>query len=224
LMKSFLLGSALCLLLVFSVISYAKALTQRQDPNRNSAQQGGQQAQVTNQQPGVQPSTGPIAADASKLEAKGPASPAEVSAVAPPASLSGGGNEKDGGSALSGPNSNPAPPLPTLSTASQNYAATAYSLRGRTASGKPVSRGLIAADPALLPLGTRVRVEAGSLSGEYLVADTGGAVRGRHIDIWMPTSREARQFGRRTVKVTVLAFGARRGRPLSTRARSRRKR
>lgn len=90
------------------------------------------------------------------------------------------------------------------------FTATAYSLRGRTASGRPVSRGLIAADPSLLPLGTRVRVEAGSLSGDYLVADTGGAVRGRRIDIWTPTSREAMQFGRRAVKLTVLSFGGRR--------------
>ena len=87
------------------------------------------------------------------------------------------------------------------------FTATAYSLPGRTASGKFVSRGLIAADPALLPLGTRVRVEAGSFSGDYLVADTGGAVRGRRIDIWTPTVREAMRFGRRAVKLTVLSFG-----------------
>jgi len=61
--------------------------------------------------------------------------------------------------------------------APQSYLATAYSLRGRTASGKGVSRGLIAADPRVLPLGTRVRLEAGSLSGEYEVADTGGGVK-----------------------------------------------
>jgi len=87
------------------------------------------------------------------------------------------------------------------------FTATAYSLPGKTASGKLVSRGLIAADPALLPLGTRVRVEAGLFSGDYLVADTGGAVRGRRIDIWTPTAREAMRFGRRAVKLTVLSFG-----------------
>lgn len=90
----------------------------------------------------------------------------------------------------------------------QTYVATAYSLRGRTASGAYVTRGLIAADPRVLPLGTRVRIDAGSLSGEYLVADTGGAVRGRHVDIWTPTSREAMRFGKRAVKLTVLSYGA----------------
>ena len=87
------------------------------------------------------------------------------------------------------------------------YIATAYSLRGRTASGQMVSKGLIAADPRFLPLGSRVRLEAGAYSGEYLVADTGSMVRGRRIDIWTPSSREAMRFGRRPVKLTVLSLG-----------------
>jgi 3D (Asp-Asp-Asp) domain-containing protein len=91
-----------------------------------------------------------------------------------------------------------------------NYVATAYSLRGRTASGRLVAKGLIAADPRHLPLGSRVRLEAGAYSGEYVVADTGTLVRGRRIDIWTPTSREAMRFGRRTVKLTVLSLGAKR--------------
>jgi len=91
-----------------------------------------------------------------------------------------------------------------------SYIATAYSLRGRTASGLLVSKGLIAADPRFLPLGSRVRVEAGNYSGEYLVADTGGSVRGRRIDIWTPTSREAMRFGKRNIKLTVLSWGGKR--------------
>jgi 3D (Asp-Asp-Asp) domain-containing protein len=89
-------------------------------------------------------------------------------------------------------------------SASQLFTATAYSLRGRTASGRFVTRGLIAADRRVLPLGTRVRIEAGTYSGEYLVADTGGAVRGRKIDIWVPNTGEAMKFGRRPIKLTVL--------------------
>jgi 3D (Asp-Asp-Asp) domain-containing protein len=84
------------------------------------------------------------------------------------------------------------------------FTATAYSLRGHTATGGPVRRGIIAADRRLLPLGTLVRLEAGSYSGEYLVADTGGAVRGRKIDIWVPQTSEAMRFGRRPVRLTVL--------------------
>lgn len=97
-----------------------------------------------------------------------------------------------------------------VASPAQAYTATAYSLRGRTASGRGVARGLIAADRKVLPLGTRVRLDAGSYSGEYLVADTGGLVRGRKIDIWMPSTSEAMRFGRRTVKLTVLTYGGRR--------------
>src|SRR5262249_34345848 len=91
-----------------------------------------------------------------------------------------------------------------------SYVATAYSLRGRTASGRPVTKGVLPADPRFLPLGSKVRLEAGGYSGEYLVADTGGAVRGRRIDIWTPSARDAMRFGRRTVKLTVLSYGGRR--------------
>jgi 3D (Asp-Asp-Asp) domain-containing protein len=92
------------------------------------------------------------------------------------------------------------------------YVATAYSLRGKTASGRMVSRGLIAADPRVLPLGSRVRLDHPGYSGEYLVADTGGMIRGRRIDIWTPSSREAMRFGRRTVKLTVLSYPTKRAR------------
>ncbi|HEY0081716.1 MAG TPA: 3D domain-containing protein [Pyrinomonadaceae bacterium] len=89
----------------------------------------------------------------------------------------------------------------------QKFTATAYALPGRTASGQPVRRGLIAADRAL-PLGTRVRLDAGGYSGEYVVADRGGKVRGRTIDIWVPSNGEAVRFGRRPVKLTILSYGA----------------
>jgi 3D (Asp-Asp-Asp) domain-containing protein len=89
----------------------------------------------------------------------------------------------------------------------QKFVATAYALGGRTASGQPVRRGLIAADRSL-PLGTRVRLDAGRYSGEYLVADRGGRVRGRIIDIWVPSNGEAIRFGRRPVKLTILKYGA----------------
>jgi 3D (Asp-Asp-Asp) domain-containing protein len=89
----------------------------------------------------------------------------------------------------------------------QRFVATAYALPGRTASGQIVRRGLIAADKSL-PLGTRVRLDAGRYSGEYLVADRGGKVRGRIIDIWVPSNGEAIRFGRRPVKLTILSYGA----------------
>lgn len=86
---------------------------------------------------------------------------------------------------------------------SRNFRATAYCLRGRTASGGSVRRGIVAADTRVLPLGTQITMDAGKYSGTYTVADTGGAVKGNKLDIWVPSCSEARSFGRRTVKVSV---------------------
>jgi 3D (Asp-Asp-Asp) domain-containing protein len=81
------------------------------------------------------------------------------------------------------------------------FSATAYCLKGRTAMGHGVRRGLIAADPRVLRLGSRVYVNAGPWSGTYLVSDTGSRIKGKKIDIWVPGCGEARKFGRRTVQV-----------------------
>ncbi|WP_058880676.1 3D domain-containing protein [Chloracidobacterium thermophilum] len=87
------------------------------------------------------------------------------------------------------------------------FVATAYSLKGRTASGEYVRPGIVAADPRVLPLGSVVKVHAGQYSGVYHVKDTGGRIRGRHIDIYMPSTRDAIRFGRRTVRVEVIRTG-----------------
>ena len=93
------------------------------------------------------------------------------------------------------------------SYAPASFSATAYSLRGRTRSGVTVRRGVIAADPRVLPLGTVVQLKAGeNYTGVYTVHDTGGAIKGRIIDIWMPSSHEARRFGRQRVKLVVLKY------------------
>lgn len=126
-----------------------------------------------------------------------PESPHQGAGLSPAAGTRGGIGREEGKLDAAEPEAPPAEPP-------AHFTATAYSLRGRTASGKPVSRGLIAADRRVLPIGTRVRLDAGPYSGEYVVADTGGAVRGRKIDIWMPSTHEAMRFGRRTVKLTVL--------------------
>jgi len=85
-----------------------------------------------------------------------------------------------------------------------SFTATAYCLKGRTAMGHGVRRGLIAADPRVLRLGSRINLGAGTYSGQYLVSDTGGRIKGRRLDIWMASCSEARRFGRRTVSVGVL--------------------
>jgi 3D (Asp-Asp-Asp) domain-containing protein len=77
---------------------------------------------------------------------------------------------------------------------------TGYSLPGRTATGLPVGWGVVAVDPAVIPLGTRLTIPG---YGEAVAADTGSAVRGNTIDLWFPTLAEARAWGRRTITITL---------------------
>jgi len=88
------------------------------------------------------------------------------------------------------------------------FRATAFSTFGITRSGTLPHFGVVAADNTVLPLGTRIRVtEAGSYSGTYVVRDTGALVHGRHIDIYIPNTAAAKEFGRKVVRVTVLHWG-----------------
>ncbi len=81
------------------------------------------------------------------------------------------------------------------------FSASAYCFSGRTATGQAVRRGLIAADPRVLKLGSKVYISAGPWSGTYTVSDTGGAIKGKRVDIWVPGCSEARRFGRRSVQI-----------------------
>ena len=78
--------------------------------------------------------------------------------------------------------------------------AVAYHLAGSTASGLPVGVGVIAVDPAVIPLGTRVFVPG---YGPAVAADVGSAVKGNIIDLWMPSTEQALGWGRRSVTITV---------------------
>jgi peptidoglycan DL-endopeptidase CwlO len=77
---------------------------------------------------------------------------------------------------------------------------TGYSMKGRTATGLPVGPGIVAVDPAVIPLGTRMSIPG---YGEAVAADTGGAVQGMTIDLWFPTLAQALAWGRRTVTITL---------------------
>jgi 3D (Asp-Asp-Asp) domain-containing protein len=110
------------------------------------------------------------------------------------------------------PKPEPAPAPPAIAkpppTEVQTFSATAYSIEGKTASGAQTRKGVVAADPKILPLGSRIRVsDAGTYDGEYVVHDTGPAIKGREIDIYVASDAEAKRFGRRSVKVEVLSRG-----------------
>lgn len=85
--------------------------------------------------------------------------------------------------------------------------ATAYCLRGITATGGEVRRGTVAADPRVLPMGSRIRIRGPRVNGKYVVEDQGAAVKGRRIDIFMPSCNQAKRFGRQPVTVIVEEIG-----------------
>jgi len=90
------------------------------------------------------------------------------------------------------------------------FTATAYCRGTTTASGVNVRNGIAAADPDLLPVGSVIQVDrlGDRYNGIYTVMDTGPAVQGRHIDIYMWNCDEARyEFGRRNAGITVLRLG-----------------
>lgn len=72
---------------------------------------------------------------------------------------------------------------------------------GITATGIPATYGVVAVDPGVIPLGTRLYIPG---YGEAVAADTGGAIRGYKIDLCMESYSQAMQFGRRNVTVYVL--------------------
>jgi 3D (Asp-Asp-Asp) domain-containing protein len=89
------------------------------------------------------------------------------------------------------------------------YAATAYCKGETTASGVAVRSGVAAADPGLLPVGSVIQAnfEQHQYDGVYTVMDTGPAVQGREIDVYMWSCFEALRFGRQDVHIVVLRLG-----------------
>lgn len=100
----------------------------------------------------------------------------------------------------SAPRGAAAPSQPLASGQTLTVVATGYSLPGHTATGLRVGWGVVAVDPALIPLGTRMTIPG---YGEGVAADVGGAVRGASVDLWFPTRAQALAWGRRVVTVTL---------------------
>lgn len=79
---------------------------------------------------------------------------------------------------------------------------TAYAHGTRTASGTPVRWGVVAVDPRVIPLGSRITIEG--FDNLFIAEDTGGGVRGNHVDIYFPDMGSAIRFGVQYRTVTVL--------------------
>jgi cystine transport system substrate-binding protein len=89
---------------------------------------------------------------------------------------------------------------PSVAGRTITVSSTGYSLSGHTATGLPAGWGVVAVDPSVIPLGTKLSIPG---YGEAVAADTGGSVRGNTIDIWFPSLAQARAWGRRTVTITL---------------------
>jgi 3D (Asp-Asp-Asp) domain-containing protein len=89
------------------------------------------------------------------------------------------------------------------------FDATAYCKGTTTAAGVNVRRGIAAADPTLLPVGSVVTLATGDpeYNGVYTIMDTGPKVQGRILDLYIWSCHEALAFGRRRIEVTVLRLG-----------------
>jgi 3D (Asp-Asp-Asp) domain-containing protein len=77
---------------------------------------------------------------------------------------------------------------------------TAYCLTGTTATGTYVHPGTVATDPSVIRLGRHMYVPG---YGRGHAEDTGGAIKGRHIDVWMSSCSAARTWGRRWRRIRV---------------------
>ena len=134
---------------------------------------------------------------AERLSADITANSAQVVEASPKAAAA------DAPAAAGAPVAAPGPPPPAAAPAGTRTLvvdAVAYHLPGKTASGLPVGVGVIAVDPSVIPLGTRVFVPG---YGPAVAADVGTAIKGNIIDLWMPSTAQARAWGRRTVTITV---------------------
>lgn len=89
------------------------------------------------------------------------------------------------------------------------FTATAYCKGETTASGVVVRTGIAAADPALLPVGSVIRLDApdSRYDGIWTIMDTGPSVQGRTLDLYTWSCNDALKFGRRSVRVHVLRLG-----------------
>ena len=112
------------------------------------------------------------------------------------------GAEAGSGGTTPTPVSAPAPPPtgPPAPGTRMTVSSTGYCLRGRTSTGIPTGWGVVAVDPAVIPLGTRMTIPG---YGEGVAADTGSAVRGAMIDVWFPTCSQALEWGRKVVTITI---------------------
>jgi 3D (Asp-Asp-Asp) domain-containing protein/LysM repeat protein len=98
-----------------------------------------------------------------------------------------------------------APSSKEITVEATAYTASCEGCSGITATGinllENPNQKVISVDPSVIPLGSKVYVEG---YGEAIAGDTGGAIKGNKIDVFIPSKQEAIDFGRKQLKVTIL--------------------
>jgi 3D (Asp-Asp-Asp) domain-containing protein/peptidoglycan hydrolase CwlO-like protein len=131
-----------------------------------------------------------ITAHAAGPSTRAPAAASEEAPAAAPSEPPPPPAESVSGGEAASPEAAPAPPRPGGTISVQ---VTGYCLRGSTATGLPVAPGIVAVDPAVIPLGTRMTIPG---YGEGVAADVGGAIKGARIDVWYASCAQAAGFTR----------------------------
>jgi 3D (Asp-Asp-Asp) domain-containing protein len=102
-------------------------------------------------------------------------------------------------------NTNQQEPKKQLTMTATAYSANDGGISGVTATGVDLNKNpdakVIAVDPSVIPLGSKVYVEG---YGVATAADTGGAIKGNKIDVFVAKKSDANNWGVRTVNVKVL--------------------
>ena len=79
---------------------------------------------------------------------------------------------------------------------------TAYNSYSLTSTGQKPTWGTIAVDPKVIPYGTKIYIP--EFGKTFIANDTGGAIKGNKIDIFMNTKKECYNWGRRTIEIQIL--------------------
>jgi 3D (Asp-Asp-Asp) domain-containing protein len=91
--------------------------------------------------------------------------------------------------------------VPANVTSLGKFTVLCYTINGRTATGVQTSTEVVAVDPRVIPLKTRIFIKG---VGWRTALDTGGGIKGNKLDIWLPTLADCRAFGVKTLEAFKL--------------------
>jgi len=92
-------------------------------------------------------------------------------------------------------------PASVILTGELKMVATAYFSGGKTATGLRARKGIVAVDPSVIPLGTKLYIEG---YGEAQAADIGSSIKGNRIDLCFDSLQECKTYGKRTINVYLV--------------------